>query len=228
MRVPLRLAGIAVLAAASAIAAIDVTLLHTASSPPSANSGTAGRNAVTDGAGAPGRAADRARATGAPSASAGHPGDATAPGAGSRVNVPPAVTLTGAAALPSADVHPGYASPADVVEAFYQALLGGSPSRACAFATKPCPSSLSETITGRVSIVYALSDGNEALVEVTGTVCRAASCLPLLGRIVMPTGSASSFSASWASLTSSVYGWASSPLPCVRDPATGRWLVKLS
>jgi hypothetical protein len=228
VRIPLRRAGIAVLLAASAIAAIDATLLHTTSSPQSVNSSPVGRNAATGRAGVSGRPAGPTGAVGSPRASDRRPGDAQAPGAGGRVNVPPAVTLDGAAALPSADVHPGYATPADVVEAFYQALLGGTPTRACAYATNPCPSSVSGTITGSVSIVYVASDGNEALVEVTGTVCRAASCLPLLGHVVMPTGSVSSFSASWAALTSGAYGWASSPLPCVRDAATGQWLVKLS
>jgi putative ABC transport system permease protein len=80
--------------------------------------------------------------------------------------------------------------------------------------------------TGTVSLLDSVSDGGEALVEVTGTICRAATCVPLLDRVVMPAGPAT-FRTSWTSLTSGVYGWAASPLPCVRDAATGRWLVKL-
>jgi hypothetical protein len=229
MRVPLRRAGVAVVAAALILVAVDVTFLHSADSARSAGLGSAGRGAGTGQAGLSGHPVDRAGASGPapPAASGGHAGDAPARGTGSRVSVPPPVTLAGAAGLPSANVHPGYGSPEDVVEAFYQALLGGSPALACAYATQPCPSSVSGSITGRVSVVDAVSDGNEALVEVTGTVCRAATCVLLLDRVAMPIGSAS-FGASWTSLTSGVYGWAGSPLPCVRNPATGQWLVKLS
>jgi hypothetical protein len=137
------------------------------------------------------------------------------------------VTVTGEAGLPSAHVHAGYDTPEDAVYGFYQALLGGTPTQACAYATKPCPASVSGHITGRVSVVEAMSDGGEALVEVTGTICRSASCVLLTDRVVMPIRLAS-FGSSWNALLSGIYGWAGSPLPCVRDPATGQWHVKLS
>jgi hypothetical protein len=137
------------------------------------------------------------------------------------------VSLTGAAALPSAHVHPGYNTPADAADGFYQALLGGTPAQACTYATSPCPAFGSGRITGSVSIVAAVSHGSEALVEVSGTICRAATCVPLSDRVVMPTRPAL-FSTSWTTLTSGVYGWAGSPLPCVRNAATGQWHVKLS
>jgi hypothetical protein len=44
---------------------------------------------------------------------------------------------------------------------------------------------------------------------------------------MMPAGLAS-FGASWTSLTSGDYGWAASPLPCVRDAATRQWRVRLA
>jgi hypothetical protein len=71
-----------------------------------------------------------------------------------------------------------------------------------------------------------MSHGSEALVQVTGTICVGTSCVPLADRVVMPTGPAS-FSTSWTSLTSGVYGWAASPLPCVLDPASRQWHVTL-
>jgi hypothetical protein len=144
-----------------------------------------------------------------------------------RTVVRPAVTLTGLAALPSAHVHAGYDTPEDAVDGFYQALLGGAPAQACAYTTNPCPSFGSGRITGNVNIVDAVSHGGQALVEVTGTICRSAACVPLTDLVVMPTGPGS-FSTSWVSLVSGVYGWAGSPLPCVRDAATGQWHVKLS
>jgi len=138
----------------------------------------------------------------------------------------PVVTVTGPAALPNAHVHPGYDTAEDAVDGFYQALLSGTPTRACAYATKPCPSFGSRRITGRVAVIEAVSHGAQALVEVSGTICVAASCMPLTDRVPMPTGPAS-FGTSWTSLTAGVYGWAGSPLPCVQDPATRQWRVKL-
>jgi hypothetical protein len=139
----------------------------------------------------------------------------------------PAVGVAGIAALPTAHVHPGYDSPEDAVDGFYQALLGGTPTQACTYVTTPCPSFGSGPITGTVSILDAVSDHGQALVQVTGTICRSTSCRLLTDLVVMPTGPAS-FGTSWASLTSRDYGWAGSPLPCVQDPATGQWHVKLS
>jgi hypothetical protein len=137
------------------------------------------------------------------------------------------VTVTGAAALPSAHVHAGYNSPEDAVDGFYLALLNGTPARACAYVTTPCPSFGSRPITGRVTVIDAVSHGGEALVEVTGTICVATSCVPLTDRVMMPAGPAS-FGTSWTSLTSGVYGWAASPLPCVQNTATRQWRVKLA
>jgi hypothetical protein len=229
MRVPVRRAGIAVLAAALVLVALDVTLLHATSSAPPANAGATSRDSEPGGGGVSGRPTGQA-GHGAP---VGRLYTEPAPGTGGDTQAsgkpvaPPAVTVTGAAALPSAHVHPGYDTPEDAVDGFYDALLGGIPSQACAYATKPCPSYGSGRITGQVSIVNAVSDGAEALVELTGTICRSVTCLPLADRVLMPTSRAA-FGTSWASLTSGVYGWAGSPLPCVRDVATGQWHVKLS
>jgi hypothetical protein len=225
MRVPLRRTGTALLVGGLALMSVAVTLLVVASSPrssgslavsqpPPAHSPTASRVGLSGSSSAP------PGATPGPSASG--PAQASR-----RTVVPPAVTLTGVAALPSAKVHAGYDTPADAVDGFYQALLGGTPAQACAYATNPCPAFGSGRISGSVSIVDAVSQGNEALVETTGTICRSATCVPLNDRIVMPTGPAN-FGASWTSLISAVYGWAGSPLPCVRDPATGQWHVKLN
>jgi hypothetical protein len=161
------------------------------------------------------------------------PSGGVAPGAAGRAEsgtnavAPSVVRLTGTAALPTASVHPGFGTPEDAVDGFYQSLLNGSPTRACAYVTTPCPSFGSGHITGTVTIVAAVSDRRDALVQVTGTICRSAACTSLADQVLMPTGSAS-FGKSWASLTSGVYGWAASPLPCVQDPATGQWHVKLS
>lgn len=224
MRVPLRRAGTVLLVAGLALMSIAVTLLVVASSPRSAGSGTIGGLS-------PGQT-PAARSNGVSGSSAAAPGAGPGPSASDRAQaspraVAPAVTLTGVAALPSAHVHAGYDTPADAVDGFYQALLGGTPAQACAYATSPCPDFGSGRIIGSVSIVDAVSQGDEALVEITGTICRSAICVPLNDRLVMPNGPAS-FSAAWASLMSDVYGWAGSPLPCVQDPATGQWRVKLS
>ena len=140
--------------------------------------------------------------------------------------MPSHVTVAGAAALPSSHVQPGYATPEDAVDGFYLALLSGTPARACSYVTNPCPSFGSHPITGFVTVVDAVSRGGEALVEVTGSICVGTSCVPLVDRVMMPAGPAS-FSSSWTSLTSGIYGWAASPLPCVQDPATRQWHVKL-
>ena len=167
-------------------------------------------------------------AAGSPGGASGAPAGATGHARVSvRASVPPPVHVAGAAALPSAHVHAGYDTPEDAVDGFYLALLSGSPARACAYVAHPCPSFGSRPITGLVTVLDAVSHGSEALVEVTGTICVSASCVPLTDRVAMPAGPAS-FDASWASLTSGVYGWAGSPLPCVQDPATRQWHVRLA
>jgi hypothetical protein len=218
MRVPRRQAGTALLIAALLLAALAASLrFFVASSAPAAGAPTAGLTPAARGvAGGPAHGV-----SGQPA-----PGTSSRVRASAAVAVPPAVTVSGAAALPSARVHPGYASPEDAVDGFYLALLSGTPTRACAFATTPCPSFGPSRITGRVTVIDAVSHDGEALVEVTGTICVSASCWPLTDRVVMPAGPAS-FAASWAGLTGGVYGWAGSPLPCVQDPATGQWRVKL-
>ena len=139
---------------------------------------------------------------------------------------PEPVNIAGAASLPSAHVHAGLDTPEDAVDGFYLALLSGTPTRACGYVTSPCPVFASRLITGQVTILDAVSDGGEALVEVTGSVCVGTSCVPLVDRVMMATGPAT-FGVSWTSLTSGIYGWAASPLPCVQDPATRQWHVKL-
>jgi hypothetical protein len=213
----------AAVVAALALLGLDLTYLHPASSAPSASSGTA-RQTEPSQPPAPGSQRESGSSAGRSSAQPG-PSTSSRGHASTRV-VLPAVTVTGVAALPTVHVHAGYTTPADAVDGFYQALLGGTPTQACAYATSPCPAFGSARITGNVSIVDAISHGDEALVEVTGTICHGATCVPLTDRVLMPTGPAS-FSTSWASLTAGVYGWAGSPLPCVRD-ATGQWHVKLS
>jgi hypothetical protein len=227
MRVPRRRAGTALLVAGSALlvaglalVAVDPSLLYDASAAGSAGSGTTSLHPTGSSPAGPASSAVRPSSESAPRATGRAP-------ASTRVVAPPAVTLTGAAALPSVHVQPGHDTPEDAVDGFYLALLGSSPTRACGYATKPCPSFGSGQITGNVSIVDAVSVGADALVEVTGTICRATSCVPLVDRVAMPTGPAS-FTTSWTSLLARDYGWAGSPLPCVRDPATGQWHVKLS
>ena len=222
MRVSRRRAGAALLVVASVLAAGAATLGFFAASPgrssgadpvgrtPAGPNGPASQNAAEVRPGSPG-----SRANGQP-----------APGTSGRAVVPPAVTVTGAAALPGAHVHAGYDTPEDAVDGFYLALLSGTPARACAYVTTPCPSFGSRPITGRVTVIDAMSHGGKALVEVTGTICVASSCVPLTDRIMMPTGPASVGTA-WTRLTSGVYGWAASPLPCVQNPATRGWRVKL-
>jgi hypothetical protein len=226
MRIPRRRAGTALLAvglallvAGLALAAVEEGLLHDGSSPQSRGSGTVVLRPVVSSSGVSASSDDR---------SSNEPGSAASGRARASKGavVVPYVNLTGAAALPSAHVQPGYDTPEDAVDGFYRALLGGTPTQACAYTTEPCPSFGSDRITGNVSIVDAISDGDEALVEVSGTICRSVNCVPLVDRVIMPAGP-TSFGASWTSLTSGIYGWAGSPLPCVRDPGTGHWLVKL-
>jgi hypothetical protein len=222
MRVPRRQAGNALLVAALLLAGVATALSFFVTSPRrSAGAGTVGRTPSAShnaaGPGSPG-----GLIIGLPGTGTGANGQATA-----GVAVPPTVTLDGAAALPSAHVHAGYTTPEDAVDGFYLALLSGSPTRACAYVTTPCPSFGFRPITGRVAMIGAVSHGGEALVEVTGTICVATSCRPLTDRVLMPAGPAS-FNASWTSLTSGVYGWAASPLPCVQDAGTRQWRVKLA
>jgi hypothetical protein len=228
-RIPRRRLGEALLVAALLLAALAATLRFfvipsgsvagagTAGLTPAAGSGgAAGQNAAGAGTGSPGVA------TGQPAHRSGSPAHTS----GAATALPP-VHVAGAAALPSARVHAGYDTPEDAVDGFYLALLSGTPTRACAYVDDSCPSFASGRITGLVTILDAMSHGGEALVEVSGTICVAASCVLLTDRVAMPTGPAS-FAASWTRLISGVYGWAGSPLPCVQDPATRRWHVKLA
>ncbi|MBO0834472.1 MAG: hypothetical protein J2P28_03000 [Actinobacteria bacterium] len=227
MRVLLRRAGMAVLTVAVVVTAVVVSLHYMRSPAHSAASAGGRQSGASRGAGGPGGATGG----GARQFDLGSPGGTPAAGTSGRASpgarrAAPFVTVTGAAALPSAHVHPGYTTPEDAVDGFYLALLGGTPEQACAYVTAPCPSFGSGPIAGRVTIVDAVSDGARALVRTTGSVCRSSSCAPLVDRVMMPTRPAD-FSASWTALVSGTYGWAGSPLPCVRD-ATGRWHVKLA
>ncbi len=229
MRVPRRRAGAALLVAALLLAGVAAGLRFFVASP--GRSGGAGTIGVTragpSGPASPDaaravQASPRSRASGQPA-----PGTSGRTLASAGAVVPSVVTVTGAAALPSAHVHAGYNSPEDAVDGFYLGLLSGTPTRACAYVTTPCPSFGSRPITGRVTVIDAVSRDGEALVEVSGTICVATSCVPLTDRVMMPAGPAS-FSTSWTSLTSGVYGWAASPLPCTQDTATRQWRVKLA
>jgi len=220
MRVPRRRAGTALLVAGLLLAALAVSLHFFVAS--SARSALASRTSAPSGNSASAEASSPAGGASAQPA----PGASSRARASARVSAAPPVNLAGAAALPGADVHAGHASPEDAVDGFYLALLSGTPARACAYVTSPCPSFGSRPVTGQVTVLGAVSDGAKALVEVTGSICVATSCVPLTDRVMMPTGPAS-FAASWTSLTSGVYGWAGSPLPCVQDPATMQWQVKL-
>src|SRR5215469_1146618 len=221
MRGSVRHAGTALLIAALLLAAVAASLrFFAASSGAAAGAGSVGLTPAAE------PASRNAAHAGASASSQPGPRTGGRTRASAAVGAPPAVTVAGVAALPSAHVHAGYATPADAVDGFYQALLSGSPARACAYVTKPCPAYGSRPITGRVTVLAAVSHGSEALVQVTGTICVGTSCVPLADRVVMPTGPAS-FSTSWTSLTSGVYGWAASPLPCVLDPASRQWHVTL-
>jgi hypothetical protein len=228
-RIPRRRLGEALLVAAFLLAALAASLrFFAASSGPAASARAGG---LTPAAG-PGSAAGPS-ATGAVASSPGGASGQSASGRTGRArvsahaSVPPPVHVAGAAALPSAHVHAGFGTPEDAVEGFYLALLSGTPARACAYVAHSCPSFGTGPITGLVTVLDAVSHGSEALVEVTGTICVSATCVPLTDRVAMPAGPAS-FAASWTSLISGVYGWAGSPLPCMQDPATGQWHVKLS
>ena len=227
-RISRRQASSALLVAAFVLLSVAASLRYFGSSPRPAAAGT---TTLTPAAGSGSPAGQNAGGTGPTSSAgsaAGHPGQvATGPTRAITHGVlPPAVNVSGAAALPSAHVHAALASPEDAVDGFYLALLGGTPARACAYVMSPCPSFGSRPITGQVTVLDAVSDGGQALVEITGSICVGTSCVPLVDRVMMPAGPAA-FSESWTSLTSGVYGWAASPLPCVQDPATGQWRVKL-
>jgi hypothetical protein len=230
-RIPRRRLAEALLVAAFLLAALAASLRFFAVG----SAGSAGASAVgltpAPGGGQPERSAADSRA-GSGSRGSGSNGQPAAgatghPRASTHVTPPPPVNVAGAAALPSADVHAGNDTPVDAVDGFYLALLSGSPARACAYVTSPCPSFGSRAITGQVTVLDAVANGREALVEVTGSICVGPSCVPLVDRVLMPTGPAN-FGASWTSLTSGVYGWAASPLPCVQDAATRQWRVKLA
>jgi len=226
-RIPRRQAGSALLVAAFVLLAVAASLRFFAFSARPAGAGT---TSLTPAAGSSGPAAGNAAH--GPSSAHGSSTGQPAPGLSGRarssvrVVMPLPVSVAGAAALPSAHVHPGLSTPEDAVDGFYLALLSGTPSRACAYVTSPCPSFGSHPITGQVTVLDAASAGGRALVEVTGSICVGTSCVPLVDRVMMPTGPAN-FSMSWTSLTSGIYGWAASPLPCVQDPATRHWHVKL-
>lgn len=222
-RIPRQRAGSALLVAAFVLLALAASLRFFAfASPRSADAGPVGLTPAGPGGAAGNPAGRNSAGTGGQQA----PTTTSRARASAPAVMPSHVTVAGAAALPSAHVQPGYATPEDAVDGFYLALLSGTPARACAYVTKPCPSFGSRPIAGFVTVLDAVSHGGEALVEVTGSVCVGTQCVPLTPRVMMPAGPAS-FAASWTSLTGGVYGWAGSPLPCVQDPATRQWRVKL-
>jgi hypothetical protein len=228
-RVPHQRVGTALLVAAFVLAAVAAAVRFFAA--PEGRTAGASTVGVTLWAGLSGAVSRNAAHTG--SGTSGGASGQPAPGSSGRtrassgLTMPPPVSVAGAAALPSAHVHPGYDTPEDSADGFYQALLSGTPARACAYVATPCPSFGSRPVTGQVTVIEAVPDGSEALVEVTGTICVATSCEPLTDRLMMPAGPGS-FSTSWTSLTGGVYGWAASPLPCVQNPATRQWRVKLA
>lgn len=218
-------AGLTLLAVAAAGAAVLLSLGLLTSGPRPAAARAASSAAA--GSAAPGGQWAVTPPPGSPAAPASpHPAGARPSPAPAASAAPARVSLAGQAAFPSAHVRPGYASPADAVDAFYTALLAGQRSQACAYVVSPCPSFGSGPLTGRVTIVTTVTDGRRALVQVTGSACNPVSCREVADVVVMPADPAG-LPAAWTALLAGTYGFGSSPLPCEQDRSTGRWHVLL-
>lgn len=137
------------------------------------------------------------------------------------------------AATPSASVMPGFSTPQDAVDGFYQGELAGNWSAVCSYVVPSAQSvclagtSGQGAATGSIGVDRAVIQGTEALVAVTGNICApstpcTANTDPSLG---MPT-SASDFSAVYQAAVasgSSGEGAYMSPMPCTQ--VNGKWYV---
>jgi hypothetical protein len=133
----------------------------------------------------------------------------------------------------AASVTPGFGTPQDAVDGFYQAELAGNWDAACSYldpsAQSLCLSATSgqAAATGSFTVRDAVIQGSDALVSVTGDICApstpcAANANPSLA---MPASAAqfqSSYQAAVASSTSSAV--TISPMPCTQ--IGGKWYVE--
>ena len=134
---------------------------------------------------------------------------------------------------PTTTATPGYGSPEDAVDGFYQGELAGDWAAVCSYVTPsaqaPCLAGTSGqgAATGQVTVGQAMISDNEALVSVTGSICAPSSpCVtnsdPSLG---MPP-SLSQFPADYqTAVANSTSGSTTviSPMPC--SQINGKWYV---
>lgn len=130
-------------------------------------------------------------------------------------------------------VSPGYGTPADAVDGFYQGELAGDWAAACSYVA-PAAQALclagtngQGAATGHVTIGTAVISGNEALVPVTGSICAPSTpCVtnsdPSLGMPPSPSQFAAYYAKAVANGTSSSTT-VISPMPC--GQIGGKWYV---
>ncbi|MGW2525335.1 cellulase family glycosylhydrolase [Streptomyces sp. NPDC001617] len=165
---------------------------------------------------------------------------ATASSSAATGNAPTATTPSSASstttsATPSRSATPGYDTPQDAVDGFYQGELAGDWPATCSYITPASQSiCLASTTgqpaaTGTVTVVGAVIQGTEALVEVTGNICAPSSpCVanadPSSGMPSSPSDFATVYQAAVAgSVTGST---TMSPMPC--SEVGGKWYVTLA
>jgi hypothetical protein len=133
---------------------------------------------------------------------------------------------------PVPGVMPGYSTPQDAVDGFYQSELAGNWGGACSYlepsAQSLCLSGTSgqAAATGGFTVRTAVIQGSEALVSVTGNICApstpcAANTNPSLGMPASPSQFQPDYQAAVASSTSSAV--TISPMPCTQ--IGGKWYV---
>ncbi|HXW43364.1 MAG TPA: hypothetical protein VEL03_01150 [Streptosporangiaceae bacterium] len=132
----------------------------------------------------------------------------------------------------AAGITPGYGTPQDAVDGFYQSELAGNWTAACSYLEPSAQSAClagtggQAAATGSFTVGSAMTQGGEALVSVTGNICApstpcAANTSQSLGMPASPAQFQSSYQAALASSTSSAV--TISPMPCTQ--IAGKWYV---
>jgi hypothetical protein len=154
-------------------------------------------------------------------------GSSGAPAAAATSAAPTAPSQS-ATTAPAAVISPGDDTPEDAVDGLLQAELAGNWTQACSYLVPTSQSACNQdasqlpTFTGSAAVVGSVVSGDEALVEVTGSLCANGSCEtnsdPQTG---MPT-SQGTFAQAYDQVSNNSNSTLS-PVPCIEE--NGLWYV---
>ena len=139
----------------------------------------------------------------------------------------PSTTTT----APATVITPGNDTPENAVDGLSQAELAGNWTQACSYlapsSQSACEQDASQlpVFTGSVTVVGDVISGEEALVEVTGSMCASGSCTSNSDPSAGMPGSGESFTEAYdQAVNNSTNSF--SPVPCIEE--NGEWYINYS